>query len=410
MPLNYADKITMVIPSYWARPKSVGHKEQDRIYDHPIPLDEQGTLKRALESLSILKDKEFNLVVLAVATGDDIAIEVEKRVKGIVDEIDSRVEIKVLSAAGEQMVQDYLRDQGCPDKYNLFRLAGYSPVRNMCLLAAHLLGSEIAIFIDDDELFEDPDFIAKSTEYIGAEFDGKEVLAVAGYYINPDDDYFLNRPVSPWMAYWNKIGTMNEAFREIISAGPRLKRTPFVFGGNMVIHKKLWLEIPFDPGVPRGEDIDFLCNAMMFGHDFYLDNRLSIKHEPPPKSHPKWQQLREDMLRFIYMRQKLVNQKKIAGMVRLKPSDFDPYPGAFIGDDIEDLIFKSNTMLGEALLAEGDKVGFAECQKNIMIGREKLKADIDPFDMLLSIKESWGSMMRALDTDSARNGLSRIFI
>ena len=84
MPLNYAGKITMVIPSYWARLSTDGHNEGDRVYDHPIPLDEQGTLKRTLESLKILKNTEFNVVVLAVSTNDEIANDVEKKVKSII--------------------------------------------------------------------------------------------------------------------------------------------------------------------------------------------------------------------------------------------------------------------------------------------------------------------------------------
>ena len=410
MAMKYSGKITMVIPSYWARPSNIGHQEGDKVYDHPIPLDQQGTLKRTLESISILKDTDFNLVVLAVATNNDIAADVENKVKGIIDQVKSPVEMTVLSAVGENLVQDYLTRHNCLDEYNLLRLSGYSPVRNMCLLAAHLSGSDIAVFIDDDEIFENPDFMSKACEYIGGTVDSKEILAVAGYYINPDNDYLLNRPIQPWMAYWDKIGLLNEAFKKYIGREPRLKKTPFVFGGNMVIHKKLWLEIPFDPGVPRGEDIDFLCNAMMNGYDFYLDNKLAIKHDPPAKSHPKWQQFREDMLRFIYMRQKLVNQRDIDSMTYLKPSDFAPYPGAFIDDDLEDMIFKSNTMLGEVLLADGDRQGFEECQKNIIMGKEKLKADVNPFENLLKIKKSWTSMMKALDNDQTRNELTKLFI
>jgi len=40
-------KVTMVIPSYWARESGVGWKEGDAIYDHPSPLDSEGTLLRA---------------------------------------------------------------------------------------------------------------------------------------------------------------------------------------------------------------------------------------------------------------------------------------------------------------------------------------------------------------------------
>ena len=47
-------KITMVIPSYWARESAAGGKEGDAVYDHPTPLDSEGTLLRAIESTGIL--------------------------------------------------------------------------------------------------------------------------------------------------------------------------------------------------------------------------------------------------------------------------------------------------------------------------------------------------------------------
>ena len=49
----------MVIPVYYSRPKSEGHQEGDAVYDHPTPIDEEGTLKRTLESIRILANHEF---------------------------------------------------------------------------------------------------------------------------------------------------------------------------------------------------------------------------------------------------------------------------------------------------------------------------------------------------------------
>ena len=42
-------KVTMAIPSYWGRPRDQGWREGDLVFDHPTPLDEEGTLRRALE-------------------------------------------------------------------------------------------------------------------------------------------------------------------------------------------------------------------------------------------------------------------------------------------------------------------------------------------------------------------------
>ncbi|MCK4795539.1 MAG: hypothetical protein KAV87_68040, partial [Desulfobacteraceae bacterium] len=61
-------KATMAIPSYWGRERGIGWREGDAVYDHPTPLDEEGTLSRALESTRILKDQNFQLIVIAVPT------------------------------------------------------------------------------------------------------------------------------------------------------------------------------------------------------------------------------------------------------------------------------------------------------------------------------------------------------
>jgi hypothetical protein len=47
-------------------------------------------------------------------------------------------------------------------------MSGYANVRNMCLLAASILSSDVTILIDDDEVFESSDFISRATEFIGS--------------------------------------------------------------------------------------------------------------------------------------------------------------------------------------------------------------------------------------------------
>lgn len=163
---------------------------------------------------------------------------------------------------------------------------------------------------------------------MGRNIEGRPVNAVAGYYLQPHGGYRLKKSYRPWMKYWDQHDRMNEGFDKVIGTEPRLKETPFVFGGNMVIHRNLFI-VPFDPRVSRGKDIDFLINARMFGFTFFLDNQLSIRHLPPAKTHLTWMQLREDIHRFIYERAKIEHQKEIEGMTRVHPEDFDPYPGCF---------------------------------------------------------------------------------
>jgi len=65
-------RATIVIPSYWGRSSGESFNKNDAVYDHPTPLDFEGTLGRALESIRVLTNRDFNLVVLACATSPDI--------------------------------------------------------------------------------------------------------------------------------------------------------------------------------------------------------------------------------------------------------------------------------------------------------------------------------------------------
>jgi len=353
-------KATMVIPSYWCRKKSEGWKETDTVYDHPTPLDEEGTLGRLLESLSVLAYRDFTLVVLGVSTAPDIRKEVETRIAAIIEQVQTEVKIYSFSYSHLKNIHRYLHQQGLDRFTPLLKLDGYSNVRNLCLLVSHLLGSDVAVLIDDDEVFEDVHFMEKALEFIGKKKGGEDILAVAGYYINPDNDFYLHKDTQPWMTHWNKIDCMNRAFKEIIDSKPRLKETPFAFGGNLVIHRDLFMIVPFDPGITRGEDIDFLINARLLGFKFYLDNELSIKHMAPPKPFPLWRQLREDILRFLFEKDKLQAQKETPLLARVTAEDLDPYPGEFLRDDLEDRIFRSNLMLAIEYLKEGDGEGAME--------------------------------------------------
>ncbi len=383
----------MVIPSYWGRKKADGRRETDTIYDHPTPLDEEGTLGRLLDSIGLIKNKDFQLVILGVATAPDIQKETEKNIASIIEKSTKNVEIHLFSYSHLSRIHQFLIQKKMDEMIPLLQLDGYSHVRNLCTFVPHLLGSEIAILIDDDEIFENPDFLDLAIEFIGKETHGDRVLAVAGYYINPDGDFLLNRDILPWMTYWNKIDCMNRAFQQIIGKEPRLKVTPFAFGGNMVLHRDLFKKIPFDPSVSRGEDIDFLINARMFGFKTYLDNQLAIKHKAPPKTSPKWEQVREDIFRFVFEKYKLDGQEGYPGLHHLHASELDPYPGEFLKDDLQERIYRSNQMLAIDYLGAGDTQGAAECMRNIYLAATKAVPEENPYYKLLRLQTDWERLM-----------------
>ena len=126
---------------------------------------------------------------------------------------------------------------------------------------------------------------------------------------------------------------------------------------------------------------------------FFLDNQLAIKHLPPPKTHPVWMRLREDIHRFIYERAKIENQKMMMGMTMVHPDEFDPYPGCFLKSDLEEKIEKSCGLLSEEYLAQGDKKGSEEALKNIDLAKTEAVPKFDPFDNLCDLQKRWKKLM-----------------
>jgi CRP-like cAMP-binding protein len=275
----------------------------------------------------------------------------------------------------------------------MLALRGYSNIRNLCLFIPYILDADIAILIDDDEVFEDADFIDKAKEFVGRKFYGNTVDGVAGYYLNEDNEYYDKVDIVPWMTYWDRFGGKREAFDKIIGSEPRLKQTPFAFGGAMVIHRNLMRIVPFDPKVTRGEDTDYVINSRIFGFNFYLDNQLAIKHLPPPKSHPVWKRFREDIYRFLYNKSKFDNQKEITNLHLIKPEDFDPYPGQFLKPDLGDKIFKTNIILALDYLANNKVEECKETIKNIYLARYEAIPHYNTYETYLQFQTNWRKLL-----------------
>lgn len=401
-------KITIVIPTYWSRESKERWKKGDIVYDHPTPLDQEGTLRRTLESINILKDKGFHLLVIAVPTAKDIENQVEHKVQEILNSSSVDVNVSLFAPSHLKKLHRLLIQQGQEKYVNFLQLRGYANVRNLCLLIAHVMEADLAILIDDDEVFEDPLFLSKAQEFIGKTVGNQQVNAVAGYYLQPDNDYHISAPSQLWMKYWDKYEKMNEAFDKIIGQNPRLKKTPFAFGGNMILHRNLFTSVPFDPYIHRGEDIDYLINARMFGFHFFLDNQLSIRHLPPPKTHPLWMRLREDIYRFIYERTKIEKQKRKPEMTMVRPEDFDPYPGCFLRNDLEEKIENACTVLSQIYLEEGDEPGSNEALRNISLAKSDAIPSFDPFEWLCNFQKQWKNFMSYIHTSSVRKEMQKI--
>jgi hypothetical protein len=331
-------RTTLVIPTYWtAAPNQLSSKQRPAaIYDHPTFINKSGTLPRLLRSLEKLRIKGVDvphIVVLVAVTHKEVEKEAEEKIESILREHSHRLNIMSFSSSDLKFLVSHLKKKAFSKFAVLLNLIGYSNVRNIGLVISQILESEAIIFLDDDEMVTGENFFKKFTEFVGRKYKGKNIGGVTGYYIGPSGSYWsMDNPKEWWKTGWRKRRKMNEAFK-IIESSVRLKDTPFAFGGNMVLHKELFEKVPFDPFIPRGEDMDMLVNAKMFDFAFLLDNQLWVLHSPEYVGR-RWSEMRQDLYRFAYMRSKLHYLKHRRGVTPLQIKSLEPYPGCFLRWDL----------------------------------------------------------------------------
>jgi hypothetical protein len=286
-----------------------------------------GLALRAIESLNILEDQDFALV-LPVAL--DLRDEGEGRALWEANRL-LREELRhvcdgrrafIFSSNHLTNLKEYLAQKDFKEFCSLIDLKGFSKIRNTGLLLAQGLSVEVAIFIDNDEVVEDPQYLRVACEYLNQEWDGRRVDGKGGFYLNPDGTILLPPQQLWWRCLWNKTKWMNRVWEEILSSKDRLVPSPILLGGNLVLHRHLFYSVPFDPAIPRGEDTDYLINASHLGYCLLFDRLLRIKHLHPQRTKAYFhEELKGDVERFLYERKKL--------RIGL-PINLDPYPGFFL--------------------------------------------------------------------------------
>jgi hypothetical protein len=377
----------LAIPTYWTFPGGQGPEEI--IFDHPTPLDSPGTLRRTLDSLAPLAGDGVQVAVVAAATAPALEAAVEDRVSEVIASPRLPYPVLFFSPSHLLTLRRLVEQAGQPAWLELLSLSGYAAIRNITLILANIMGAEALVSLDDDEVAEDPDFLPRLEDDLDILNREHQDFGVAGIYRDAKREVLLPEPAAAWAAAWPKMRWMNQAFRELILTGPRLKPTPLGFGGNMTLTAGLCRQVCFDPAITRGEDVDYIINARMCGIPFFLDNALAITHLPPDKPHPVWQRLRQDLLRFCYCREKLRGQTRQGGLTQVNVAELRPYPGNFLGDDLEDRAYRSHTLLALEYLAAGDGDAARRTLENLVLMQQVLDAGATAFGNYMARVKAW---------------------
>lgn len=101
----------------------------------------------------------------------------------------------------------------------------------------------------------------------------------------------------------------------------------------MVLHADAYGSVAFDPWIARGEDLDYLINARMYGSDVWFDNQLSLRHLPPEDAQQSTR-FEQDVYRWFYEVRKIEFAKTQIDLMQIVPSALDPYPGPWLDPSI----------------------------------------------------------------------------
>lgn len=387
-------KKAIIIPTYLKlnQPEQLAHSEGLRL------------AKRAIESLKVLEDQDF-MLILPVAL--DLSGEDEEGALGEVNRL-FREQIKdfgdgrrvlIFSSYHLRNLREYLAQKDFKRFYPLIDLKGFSKIRNTALLIAQGLSMDVAIFIDNDEVVEDPQYLKVACEYLNQQRNGKVVLGKGGFYINPDGTILLPPQQLWWRCLWNKTKWMNHVWKEILSSKDRLVFSPMLLGGNLVLHHHLFQKVPFDPYIPRGEDTDYLINATHLGFCVLFDKQLRIKHLHPERTNVYFhEELKGDIERFLYERQKAKRGVSI---------NLDPYPGYFLKWTLYSKVILTSLFLSLDYLGKKDWKRAKECMANIgLLFQEKNEGWLK----YLRFKKDWEMVMEKIQKERMDEVLENCWI
>ncbi len=316
----------IVIPTYIASRRQKENPSLMATYDHATPISGQGELGRCLESI---EKAQGNVPVIILVASDR---SVEKQAADKVQAVASKypgVQSLVIGAPEQALVHQRMEQLGLTEYNEGIGLVGYSAIRNLGLVVAAVFGFDAVVFVDDDEIVEDPEFMKKAVYGLGKlTKKGIPIVAKTGYFLDKNGSYKAPEKARWYDHFWDQSKRFNEWITAAME-GPRLSRANSVCGGCLALHKEAFSRLAFDPWITRGEDLDYLLNLRMYGSELWFDNKWCVRHLPP-KTTSEGMRFHQDIYRWLYEMRKLEYSRTQIDLLQVKPASLNPYPGPFL--------------------------------------------------------------------------------
>ena len=330
----------IVIPSFWGRDARPGALGQRGVYDYTTPVDQPlPELENCLASLEQVSGV-LRVVILVVATKD-----VEEAARARVTSIcraHASLNPLVIGPAEAAHIEHAVARVAHHVTGETVSLRGYGAIRNMGLAVAAVLGHDVVVFLDDDEVIEDPDFLLKAVWGLGSlTRQNLQVLIKSGYFVDDQDSPYA-RQSSAWSEkYWSKAADFNHVMRRMMTSSARISRSNHMCGGCCALHAQAFSRVPFDPYITRGEDLDYVLDARACGLDVWFDNEWSVRLRPPEKTAGVPSQFMQDVHRWLYEYRKLGAMNARRDLHTITPESLMPYPAPWLASGVRRRVFRT---------------------------------------------------------------------
>ncbi|MBR2790851.1 MAG: hypothetical protein IKD70_09650 [Eggerthellaceae bacterium] len=333
----------IVIPTYVSARSKGSTSTVTATYDHVTMLSEMGELPRALNSLRDVAG--VGTIAILVASEPNISSQAAEKVQVIASRFPD-LDILIVGSSELLLFQQRMEQLGIGRMSKEMGLSGYGAVRNLGLLVAAALGFDSVVFLSDDEIVADEEFLRKAVYGLGKLTRmGIPILAKTGYYLDENDSPYSKDDRKWYNRRWDTGRAFNQWMQKAL-AGPRLSRSNVVCGGCLAIHREAFRRVAFDPWIARGEDLDYLLNLRMYGSDIWFDNKWHLLRQAPEPSLSEGQIFKQNVYRWLYECRKVEFSRTQIDLLQVKPESLEPYPGPFIESGIEKRLARAARIRG----------------------------------------------------------------
>lgn len=378
----------LVIPTYITQHRITRRTEALSSFDHTTALTQEGELKRCLTSLcGVAHISRIMVVISCDATIEDQA---KEKVARIFEQFPS-LPLFMVGPSEARVLVGHLAQQLDKNFDGLIGVQGYSALRNLSLVVAHLLHFDSVVFLDDDMIVQDPHFMEKAMYGLGKlTRKGIPILAKTGSFL----DTKSSRKARDTNEVWNYFWRLPRAFNQWLTRaqrGPRLQRSHFVCGGCMALHKEAFSRVAFDPWIQRGEDLDYMLNLRMYGSEMWYDKAWLVHHRPPVQRN-EGLRFYHDVFRWFYEYRKMEYSKTQIDLLQIKPASLNPYPGPYLESGV---IRRATLTASLRLLFCKDKPGY---RKALRASRSEARVYAqENCDKYFGFQYMWPSVMEFVE-------------